>query len=47
MFVLDKSISGDTASISVSFTGGGQKRYETYLLTKKSGEWLIYKEKNP
>ena len=47
MVVLDKSISGDQASISVSFVGNGKKQYETYLLTKKSGQWLIYKEKNP
>jgi ketosteroid isomerase-like protein len=47
MVVLDKSISGDQASISVSFDGNGKKQYETYLLTKKSGQWLIYREKNP
>jgi len=47
MVVLDKRISGDQASISVSFDGNGKKQYETYLLTKKSGQWLIYKEKNP
>lgn len=47
MVVLDKSISGDQASISVSFDGNGKKQYETYLLTKKIGKWLIYKEKNP
>lgn len=47
MVVLDKTISGDKASISVSFDGNGEKQSETYLLTKKSGQWLIYKEKNP
>ena len=47
MVVLDKNISGDQASISVSFNGNGKKQYETYLLTKKSGQWLIYQEKNP
>jgi len=47
MAVLDKNISGEKASVSVSFNGNGKKQYETYLLTKKSGQWLIYQEKNP
>ncbi len=47
MVVLNKDISGNQASISVNFSGNGKKQYETYILTKKSGEWLIYKEKNP
>ena len=47
MVILDKTISGDQASISVSFDGNGKKQNETYLLTKKSDQWLIYKETNP
>ncbi len=47
MMIIDKTISGDQASISVSFDGNGKKQNETYLLTKKSGQWLIYKETNP
>lgn len=47
LVVLDKTISGNKASISVNFDGNGKKQNETYLLTKKSGQWLIYKEKNP
>lgn len=42
MVVFDKNISGDQASISVSFNGNGKKQNEIYLLTKKSGQWLIY-----
>jgi ketosteroid isomerase-like protein len=47
MVVFDKNISGDQASISVSFNGNGKKQNEIYLLTKKSGQWLIYRKKNP
>lgn len=47
MVVLNTDISGGQASVSVSFDGNGKKQYETYQLTKKSGQWLIYKETNP
>jgi len=47
MVVLDKSISGDQKSISVSFDGNNKKQYETSLLTKKNRQWSIYRGKNP
>ncbi len=45
--ILKQEISSDTAVVSTSAFGNGEKYFETYTLKKTNGKWLIVKETNP